>query len=89
MRNSVSTKEIRFATKVEKNHKRMSQYNKECCNKVEELEEETSVTKKENYVQTKDEEDKTKDCRNKEIYVATEFRTVKNDKLCCNKVFMS
>ena len=51
-------------TKVEKKHKRMSQHSIEYCNKVEELEEETSVT-------TKDKEERTEDCREKEIYVAT------------------
>ena len=60
----------------------MSQHSKEYCNKVEELEEETSAA-------TKDEEDRIKDYRDKEIYVTTEFRTAENDKLCCNKVFMS
>ena len=69
-------------TKGEKNHKRMSQHSKECCNKVEDLEEETSVA-------TKDEKERTKNCHDKEIYVATEFRTIENDKLCCNKDFMS
>ena len=54
VRNSVATKEISVATKVEKNHKRMSQYSTECCNKVEELEEETSVA-------TKDEEERIED----------------------------
>ena len=53
MRNSIATKEIHVVTKVDKNHKRMSQYSKECCNKVEELEEETSVITEENYVVTK------------------------------------
>ena len=28
-------------------------------------------------------------CRDQEIYVATEFRVAKNDKLVCNKVSMS
>ena len=56
------TKEIRVVTKVDKNHKRMSQQNKECCNKVEELEEETSVTTEENYVATKDEEERIEEC---------------------------
>ena len=51
----------------------MSQYSKECCNKVEELEKETSVATKENYVLTKDEEERTEDCRDKEIYVVTDW----------------
>ena len=75
-------KVISVTTKVDKNHQSMSQHSKECCNKVEELEEE-------NYVTTKDEEERTEDCHDKEIYVATEFRASKNDKLCCNKFFMS
>ena len=50
------TKEIIVVTKVEKNHKKMSQHSKECCNKVEELEAEI-------YVATKDEEERTTDCR--------------------------
>ena len=66
----------------------MSQHSKECCNKVEELEEETFVAIKENYVATKDEENRIEDWCDKEIYVVTEFRAVENDK-CCNKVFMS
>ena len=82
VRNSVATKEFSVATKVEKNHKRISQHSKECCNKVEELKEETSVA-------TKDEEERIEDCCNKETYVATVFKTAENDKLCCNKVFMS
>ena len=53
MRNSITTKEISVMTKVEKNHKRKLQQSKECCNKVEELEEET-------YVATKDEEERKK-----------------------------
>ena len=65
MRNSVTIEEISVATKVEKNHHILSQHRKECCNKVEELEEETFVTTKENYVVTKDEEERTKDCRDK------------------------
>ena len=70
------------AKKVEKNHNIMSQHSKECCNKVEKLEEETSIA-------TRDEEEGTKDCIDKEIYVVTEFRAEENDKLCCRKVFMS
>ena len=50
---SVATKEISVMTKVEKNHQIMSQHIKECYNKVEELEEETSVAIKENYVTKK------------------------------------
>ena len=80
---------VQLVTKVEKNHKRMSQHSKGCCNKVEELEEETFFMKKENYVTTKEEEERTKDCSDKKIYVMTEFRTVENDKSCCNQVFMS
>ena len=38
----------------------MSQHNKECCNKVEELEVENFVATKENYVTTEDEEERTK-----------------------------
>ena len=34
-------------------------------------------------------EERIEDCRNKEIYVTIEFRTIENDKLFCNKVFMS
>ena len=64
------TEEISVATKVEKNHKSMSQHSKEWYNKVEELEEETSVATKENYVVTKDENERPEDCRDKEIYVA-------------------
>ena len=67
MKNSVATKEISVATKVEKNHKRMSQHSKDRCNKVEDLEEET-------FVAIKDEEKRLEDCRDKEIYVAIEFR---------------
>ena len=81
IRNSVTTEEISFTTNV-KNHQSMSQHSKECCNKVEEMEEE-------NYVATKDEERRTEDCRDKEIYVSTEFRAAENDKVCCNKVIMS
>ena len=83
---SVATKEISVMTKVEKNHQSMSQHIKECYNKVEELEEETSVATKENYVTTKYEDERIEDCLDKEIYVATEFKAAKNDKLCCNKV---
>ena len=89
MRNFVATKEIIVVTKVEKNHKIMLQHSKECCNKVEELEEETSVVTKGNYVATKDEEERIKDCRNKENYVVTEFRTTETYKLCRKKFFMS
>ena len=60
----------------------MSQHSKECCNKVEELEEG-------NYVTTKDEEERTEDFCDKEIYVTTEFRGAKNEKVCCNKVSVS
>ena len=60
----------------------MSQHSKECCNKVEDL-------KGENYVSTKEEEERTEGCRDKEIFVAIEFRATENDKVCCNKVFMS
>ena len=60
----------------------MSQHSKECCNKVEEMEEK-------NYVATKDEEERTEDCHDKEIYVATKFRAAENDKVCCNKICMS
>ena len=66
----------------------MSQHSKECCKKVEELEEETFVTTEENYVLTNDEKERIEDCCDKEIYVATELKIAKNDKLCCNKVFM-
>ena len=52
MRNSVAIEEISVVTKVEKNHQSMSQHSKECCNKVEELEEET-------FVATKDEDERT------------------------------
>ena len=69
MRNSIAIEEISVATKVEKNHQSMSQHSKEGCNKVEELEKET-------YVMTKDEEERTEDCHDKEIYVAIEFRAV-------------
>ena len=82
-------KQIIVATKVEKNHKIMLQHRKECCNKVEELEEETSIVTKENQVTTKDEEDRIEDYHDKEIYLSIEFKTVEDDKLCCNKVFMS
>ena len=51
----IATVRNSVVTKVENNHKIMSQHSKECCNKVEELEEETSVVTKENYVVTKDE----------------------------------
>ena len=34
----------------------MSQHNEECCNKVGDLEEETSITTKENRVMTNDED---------------------------------
>ena len=78
MRNSVAIEEISVATKVEKNHQSMSQHSKEGCNKVEELEKKT-------YVVIKDEEETTEDCHDKEIYVATKFRAVENDKLYCNK----
>ena len=44
---------------------------------------------KENYVATKDEDERTEDCRDKEIYVATEFRAAENDKLCCDKVYVA
>ena len=60
----------------------MSQHIKECCNKVEDMEEK-------NYVATKDEEERTEDCHDKEIYVATKFRGAENDKVCCNKICMS
>ena len=83
------TKVIIVTTRVENNNKTMSQHSKECCNKVEELVEETSIATKENYVVTKDEEERTEDCRDKEIYVAIEFRLIENDKLCCKKVFLS
>ena len=76
-------------TKVKKNHQIMSQHSKECWNKVGDLEEETSIAKKENYVMTKDENERTEDCRNKKIYIVTEFKAIESDKLCCNKVFMS
>ena len=52
----------------------MSQHSKECCNKVEELEAESSVAKKENYVVIEDEEERTDDCRDNIFYVAT-FQT--------------
>ena len=39
----------------------MSQHSKEFCNKVEELEAENSSTTKENYVATKDEDEKIED----------------------------
>ena len=64
MRNSVAIEEISVMTKVEKNHQSMLQHIKECCNKVEELEEETSIA-------AKDEEERTEDCHDKEIYVMT------------------
>ena len=81
MRNSIAKKEISVSIKVEKSHKRMLQHSKEFCNKVEELEKETSIS-------TKDEEKITEDYRGKKIYVVIEFRAAKNDK-CCNKIFMS
>ena len=74
VRNYVITKEIIVAIEIEKNHKSMSQNRKECCNKVEELEAKNSVTTKENYVATEDEEKRTKDCRNSVFYVVT-FQT--------------
>ena len=61
-------------TEIEKNHKSLSQHNKECCNKVEELEAENSVTTKENYAATKDEEERTEDYRDSVFYVVT-FQT--------------
>ena len=64
MRNSVTTKEIVVMIVVEKNHKSMSQHSKECCNKVEQLEVDNFFATKENYVTTKDEKMRTKDCRN-------------------------
>ena len=66
----------------------MSQHSKECCNKVEELEEENYVATKENYVAAKEKDERIEDCHDKEIYVATEFKVAENDKVCCYKVFM-
>ena len=57
------TKEIIIVTNIEKNHKRMTQHSKECCNKVEELEVKSSVLIKENYITTKDEDERIKDYR--------------------------
>ena len=74
VRNSVATKEIIIATEIEKNHKSMSQHNKECCNKVEEFEVENSVATKENYVLTEDEKERIEDCRHSLFYVA-KFQT--------------
>ena len=49
----------------------MSQHSKECCNKVEELKAEKFVTIKENSITTKDEEERTEDCRDNVFYVTT------------------
>ena len=49
-------------------------HKKESCNKVEELEAESSVVTKENYVATKNEEKRTENCRNSIFYVVT-FQT--------------
>ena len=68
------TKVIIVATKIENNHKSMSQHRKECCNKVEEMEAEISIVTKENYVATEDEENITEDCQDSLFYVAT-FQT--------------
>ena len=52
----------------------MSQHSKECCNKVEETEAESSVVTKENYVVIEDEEERIEDYRDSVFYVAT-FQT--------------
>ena len=52
----------------------MSQHSNECCNKVEELEAENSVTTKENYVMTKDEDEIIEDYHDSVFYVPT-FKT--------------
>ena len=41
----------------------MLQHSKECCNKVEELEVENPIATKENYVATKDENERIEDYR--------------------------
>ena len=76
---SISKKRCRnkrkyYHDRIEKNQKSMSQHRKECCNKVEEMEAESSVVTKENYVTTKDEDERTEDCHDNIFYVAT-FQT--------------
>ena len=48
--------------KLKRTIKRMSQHSKECCNKVEELEVENSVTIKERCVAKKDGNERLEDC---------------------------
>ena len=47
----------------------LQQHNKECCNKVEELEAKNSVATKENYVTIEDEEERIEDCCDNVFYV--------------------
>ena len=52
----------------------MSQHSKKCCKKVEELGAENSITTKEKYVATKNEDKRIEDCHDSVFYVAT-FQT--------------
>ena len=52
VRNSVPTKKSMSRHKLRINLERMLQHNIDCCNKVEELEKEISVTTKDNHVVT-------------------------------------
>ena len=62
------TKEIIIATEVEKNHKIISQLSKECCNKVEELDEETLSQQKKTMSRQKMKKKEQKIVAKKKVY---------------------
>ena len=70
----------------------MSQHSKECCNKVEELEVEISVTTKENYITTKDERERIEDCHDIVYFMSRHIQLMsqhkarlQDKKLCRNR----
>ena len=75
VRNSIAIEEKIIATKVEKNHKKMSQHSKECCNKVENLETKIFVVAKEHYVSTKDEKKENKRLLRHSVFYVASFLT--------------